>query len=288
MKKSLLVVTVVAILAGSVAFFVARQPANAEPGMVELRVSNLSCGSCADKIKGALGGIAGVQSVEVNVTSGRGQVVYDPVQIAAPQIAQAVTDSGYPANVLRVLNSDQFKNILSEDARLSEEYVAKVGEILVARDDFEQFVTLQLAAAGLENQVGAREQILGQAWDNLLQQTLMLMDAERNQVVVQDGEVDMQISQLREQIADFDKNIQTRFGSLEVFAIKVKEDMTISRNIEQFVLVGIKDSEQRQGILTNWYRNLVDNTPVLFYDAGLKQAANSSGGCGSRGCCSKS
>jgi len=276
----------VAIVAG-VALFPVAPKAEADFLMTELQIKNLSCGSCVANIQNALGKVDGVESTEVNLTAGRGLIVFNPAEIKASRIAEVVTLAGYPAKVLNELTAEQYKNIQREDARLAEHYVARIGNTLLGREDFEQFLQQQLAIAGLKDQPEARQQILGSVWSALLQRTLMLNDAARKQVVIQDGEVDLQIQQVRQQIPDFEQNIQSRFGSLEAFSKKIKEDMTINRHIEQNVLAGVDGSQQRQTTFGRWYQQLVEDTPVLYYDAALKQATGVSGGCGS-GCCSKS
>jgi len=290
MKKKILFLAAgltLAAVAGSFALFSVSQPANADYAMTELRVDNLSCGSCVKNIQNALGEINGIRSVDVSVTTGRSQVVFNPEEVETTRIAQIITDTGYPAVVLRQLSPEEYRNIQAEDAQLAKTYVAKVGNTLLGREEFDQYVDQLLAEGGLQNQPEARNQVIAQAWEGLLQRTLLLADAERNQVVVQKGEVELRLQQLRGQNPNFDNLIQARFGSQDIFSRRLKEDMTINRNIEEHVLAKVQDPTQRQSQFGRWYQQLVENTPILIYDPLLKQAAAGGGGCGS-GCCGKS
>jgi len=290
MKKNrllLIAALMVVAVAGSFIFLPTTKSAPDAFAMTELQVKNISCGSCVENIRNALDELDGIQSVDVSLTSGRSRVVYDSTTLKAAQIARAVSAAGYPATVLRQLSAEQYRNLQAEDAHLAKIYVAKVGEMLLGREDFEQAVRLQQSASGSQNRPAPRAQVLQLAWQGLLQRTLMLADAERHQVVVQNGEVDLRIQRLREQQPGFDKTVRARFGSLELFARQLKEDMTINRNIEEHVLAGAKKANQRQTLLRSWYQQLVDTTPVLIYDPGLKQATEVGSGCSS-GCCSRS
>ncbi len=276
---------IAAVVAG-VAFFSTNSNADSDLALAELNVKKMTCGSCVATITEAVEKIDGVRSVDVSVTTGRSQITFDPGKTDSANIAQVITAAGYPASVLRQLTAQQYQSLQAEQAQLAEIYVAKVGDQLVARDDFNQVVEQRLRTAGLSARPEAPSQVISQAWQGLMQRKLMLADAERNLVVVQDYEVDLQIKQLRQKKPNLDAYIQNSYGSEELFFQQTKEDMIINRNIEEHVLVDVKQPSQRQVRFNQWFQNLVGSAPVVIYDAGLKQTLGGAGGSGcGGGCC---
>ncbi len=292
MKSKSLLITgclgIAAVVAG-LAIFTSSSVANTELALAELSVKRMTCGSCVATITEALQQVDGVQSVDVSVTTGRSQVAFDPAKIDSAQIAKVISAAGYPATLDRELTAGQYQALQAEEAQLGEIYVAKIGQQLLARDDFNQAVEQRMLTAGLQQRPETPSQVLNQTWQSLKQQILLLEDAERNQVVVQDGEVDLQIKKMRQQKPDLDVQILSRYGSKDRFFQQTKIEMIINRNIEEHVLAGVKDPSQRQARFNAWFQELIGNSPVVIYDTGLKRATSTSGGggCGSGGggCC---
>jgi copper chaperone CopZ len=56
----------------------------------------MSCGGCARNVKAALGSMAGVSEVNVDVAAKRVTVRYDEAAIAPDELAAALTEAGYP------------------------------------------------------------------------------------------------------------------------------------------------------------------------------------------------
>jgi copper chaperone CopZ len=286
-NRLLIVLSVVAIaLVTGIGLFAADKEATAGLAMSEMTVTKLTCGACVANITDALANVPGVESVEVSVTTGRSQVLFNPALVDAQQIAQVVTETGYPATVTRQLTDAQYLAIQNEEAKLAEIYVAKIGDRLLGRDEFDKRVNQKLVAAGLQDRPELRPQIANQIWQSLKQRMLLLGDAEKHQVVVQDGEVELKIKQLQQQMPDFDSYV-AGFSSADDFFRQTKEDMLIDKNIQENVLVGLDNSAQRQTRFNQWFQDLIGNVPVTIYDSALKQATGSTGGCGSGGggCC---
>ena len=279
---SLCLIAVVA--AASYAVLTTRADANASFALAELQVSNMTCGSCVARITEALEVLSGVDTVDVSVTTGISKIIYDPQLVEAEQLASTVTAAGYPASVKQLLSSDQYQSLQNEETKLAADYVARIGDRLISRTDFDSAVAKYIKSSGLQDRPEARSQAAAQAWQTVLQRTLLLQAADVNEVVVQNGEVDLRIQKMRQSMPKLDAYITTRYGSLESFQQQLKEDMVINRNIDQFVLSQVKDPRQKQQVYGRWYQDLVDNTSITIYDQQLKQSASSAGGCGG-GCC---
>ena len=61
-----------------------------------LSVPDVSCEHCVKTIDGALGALAGVQSVSTDLPSKTVRLNYDPDQVSMDQIEATLDDAGYP------------------------------------------------------------------------------------------------------------------------------------------------------------------------------------------------
>jgi Cu+-exporting ATPase len=62
---------------------------------LDLRVTGMSCASCAANVERALKRIAGVRAANVNLATSRATVTFDPRRVDAGRLVQAVRDAGY-------------------------------------------------------------------------------------------------------------------------------------------------------------------------------------------------
>ncbi|WP_091742711.1 heavy metal translocating P-type ATPase [Marininema mesophilum] len=60
-----------------------------------LRISGMTCATCANRIEKGVGKLAGVQSVQVNLATENASVYYDPEQVSLSQIEGKVSELGY-------------------------------------------------------------------------------------------------------------------------------------------------------------------------------------------------
>ena len=63
-----------------------------------LAVGGMNCASCVAHVEKAAARVGGVESVEVNLASGRARVRFDAGKTSLNDIAQAVTNAGYPSH----------------------------------------------------------------------------------------------------------------------------------------------------------------------------------------------
>ena len=256
----------------------------ANAALAEYQIEKMTCGSCIGKIETALTDMSGVDSVEINLTSNRGRVIYDPNELDSRAIAETITATGFPAQLRLELNPDEYVALQQEQAQLGQEYLARIGDRLLARKDFDELVKQRSSGAAS----GQSDQLWKAVWQDVLQRELMLSAAEQNQVVIQTGEVDVRLDELRKGHQGLEDLVAKRYGSMEAFRARLHEDMIINRNIEDNVYAGIEDPGKRQGKLQRWYAELKNTTEVIIFDTRLKAASKGGGGCGSGGggCCS--
>src|SRR5271155_471584 len=67
------------------------------PAEAAIAIDGMTCASCVAHVSKAAKSVAGVESAEINLVGGRADVRFDPAQTDAGKIAEAITQSGYPA-----------------------------------------------------------------------------------------------------------------------------------------------------------------------------------------------
>lgn len=60
-----------------------------------LTVTGMSCMGCVNSVKQLLTGLPGIANVQVDLASGRVEVIHDPAQSDRQAISQAIMDGGY-------------------------------------------------------------------------------------------------------------------------------------------------------------------------------------------------
>ncbi len=257
-------------------------PVLANAALAEFQIEKLSCGSCVNNIQSALSRLGGVGEVEVSLTSNRGRVFYDPQKVDSQKIAEAITAAGYPASLRLELDPQEYQAMQQEEEKLGQAYMAKIGDRLFARADFETL--LQQRSVGAVPR-GQEDRLWQSVWQEVLQRELLLTAAEKNQVVVQPYEIEEKLEELQKGHEGLEGLVVKRYGSMDAFKNRLREDMVIKRTIEDHVYDGTTDPRERQDKLQAWYADLQRDTDVIIYDKKLKAATQGGGGCGS-GCCS--
>jgi copper chaperone CopZ len=279
--KSRLLITILLglalVAAGGFAWTATRPDAFA---LAEFSVQNLSCSSCVQNIQNALAGVKGVGSVDVSVTSGRARVEYAPARIDAGAIAARITEAGYPALLSQDLSVADYQALREDEARLADRFVGRIGGKLVSREAFAEALSRREGDPAMPKQG-----LLKAVWGEILQREMLLAAAEKNGVVVQEGEVDLELRKVREKSRDFAAFVQARYGSEGEFRRQLKEDMIIRRNIDEHVLQGESDEKLSRQKIDFWFRELAAAVPVIIFDPALKAAVAGAGkGCGGN-CC---
>lgn len=271
-------VLVVAVAVGNVFWL---QEAREPSAYAELKVDNLTCVACVGRVTSAAKTLAGVGAVEVDLAAGRARVAFDSERVTAEQIAVSITSGGYPAALLSVQDARQRELALQEEARLAQHYVGKIGERLIPREEFAQ--QLSRLAAGYSGEFLPPGLELW-AWQELLQRELLLLDSANHAVTVADEAVTAEIEKMRSAMPNFDTLVAARYGSVERFAVKLKDDLIIREHLDAHLFNGESDARKRQELVELRLQDLATRTPIFLYDADLKARMGSGGGCGGA-CC---
>ncbi|MBD1399645.1 cation transporter [Pelovirga terrestris] len=253
----------------------------ADVSLAVYNVEKMTCGACVRRVQNALAGVNGVGKVEVSVTTGRSNVEYDAARVDPATIAAAITAAGYPATLQESLSTDEYRALKAEDERLANRYVARVGERLLPREEFQAVLEKRMESIPQSPPPAMLNQLRQQVWNELLQRELLLNAAEQSQVVVYEDEVFAEIERIKADHADFDQLLAKRFGSLAAFSVQLKNDMIISKHLALNVSAPGLSAAQQQQQLQFWYQQLVRTTPLVIFDPELKAAnSGSRSGCG--------
>lgn len=77
----------------------AQAPAATGDATAKFKVDGMHCGGCASAIKGSLGKLDGVKSVEVTLKPGGTTVVYDPKKVTTDTLKEKIEKLGYKATL---------------------------------------------------------------------------------------------------------------------------------------------------------------------------------------------
>ena len=282
-KKLYLALGVVLLVAfGAIGYWLPG-PKNLPTGqtaMAEYRLSNLSCGSCVSNIQKTLAGVEGVDTIEVDLTSHRGTVTYDPGLINSLVIGDTITAAGYPAQLRAELTPAELAALQQEQNVLGQKYIARIGERMVARSDFQRFIQQRSGNVPLQQQ----QALKGSLWNDLLQRELLLESAAQNEIIVRDVEVDFRLEELIQRHAGFEQMIAQRYPDQQVFRDLLRDDLTIERNLDTHVFAGMTNPQLKQQRFQQWFSELQQSTEVVIFDPEIKALATGGSGCGGS-CC---
>ncbi len=70
-----------------------------EPQRCTLNVKGMTCGGCVNQVKSAVSKLGGVQSVDVDLATGRAEVVYASTKLTPDDVISAINKTGFSASL---------------------------------------------------------------------------------------------------------------------------------------------------------------------------------------------
>jgi copper chaperone len=264
---------------------------------VILAVSNMSCSGCIATIKGSLANMEGIEDVIVDVAGGKAEVYYDSVALKdVSTIARAITESGYPASVQRVMTSQDIRKEWELAAAKSQNTIASVGGWDISRADFTAEVAVAKrryaklygdkvfdSAEGTSLENGLKGQILGRLIDEAvimqeISKTDYKLDPQKLGQAFQDF-----LSEDGRDPEVFKKQVQEAGYDLAYFRKKFGNRFFIDGYLNQMVLADAGNELEKQSVLNAWYRNAKTLAQVVYYDKDMERLAQSQSS--SKSCC---
>jgi copper chaperone CopZ len=262
-----------------------------------LKVSNMSCSGCISTIKGSLAGFKDIEDIVVDLASGRVAVFYGPESGAdVTQMAQAITESGYPAKILKVFSPEEMQKERALAASKSKHTVASVSGYDIARADFD----MEMAAAlkkyradygdGLFNTAQGKsleQRLQRQILSNLIDQVILLQEIKRSGYSLDEGtfkaelEAYMKKSGMSEQ--QLQQTVRDAGYDYDYFTRRFRTGVLINRFVDEKVLAGTKTPGEKQRAFAAWSGNARARADIAYYDKNLERVARQQGTSGS--CC---
>ncbi len=264
---------------------------------VVLNVSNMSCSGCISTIKGALAGYPGIQNILVDIGSGKTEVYFNPDELKdVSTIEKAITDSGYPAKVIKTVTPEDLRKERDVAASKAEYYIASVSGYDIARADF----TKELNAARQRIRKAYGDDILktaqGQELDNrlkaqvasrLIDEGIFLQQINKSGYKLNESKLN---SELKKFIKDSGKNenefqqsIKDDGYDYEYFKKRFEIRLLINKYLDEKIMAGASSQYEKQNMFANWFKNSQLLAEVIYYDKDLENAvrnSKASGGCG--------
>lgn len=273
-------------------------PQTASPAKVLLDVQGMSCGGCVSTIQSALSKMDGVSDVQVDVAAGTATVAYDPQTLRdRDMIARAITDSGYPARMVREMSADQVREVRQvADARAAT-VIASVDGFDIPRADFE--ADLAHAKSRYQSLYGPGvftddrgpklwHNLKGQIARQLITEGIQLREIQRAGFVVDKDRVDRELRSYLNQRQmtrdDFASALAANGFQVERFQKKFGNRVLIEAYIEEKVTAGATSAAEKQQRYADWFDNARLLAEVVIYDrdlAALEKSGLAGGSCGS-------
>ena len=126
-RMATLLIAASMILAAGAALAIKFTDSDTNLSKIVLSVSNMSCSGCISTIKGALADYPGIKDILVDISSGKTEVYFNRKALKdVSEIEKAITDSGYPARIIKTLTPEDLRNERDMAATKAAYYIASV------------------------------------------------------------------------------------------------------------------------------------------------------------------
>ena len=264
---------------------------------VVLNVSNISCSGCISTIKGGLAGYPGIKDVLVDISSGKTEVYFNREELKdVSEIEKAITDSGYPARIMKTLTPEDLRNERDMAASKAEYYIASVSGYDIARADFTKELNAARQKVRKAYGDGILETAQGRTLDNrlkaqvasrLIDEGILLQEIKKSGYELNEDKLN---SELKRHIKnsgkngnEFQQSIRDDGYDYDYLKKRFETRLLINRYLDEKVLAGASNPYEKQRMFASWFKNSQLLAEVVYYDKDLENAARNSSASGS--CC---
>jgi len=229
-------------------------------------VNQMYCPACTVTVKEAASKLPGVVDTEVSLASQDVTVKFREKQTKPEHIQQAIVRAGYPARL-----DGLFK---PQGAGIDDVVVATVnGKPIFKRD-----LKLSLDPAGKEQ----KEPDAASSFFSVVGKEILLQAADAQTVVIQPQEIEAEIQEILKKSGiskdEFMAQVKSRFGSEEKFRQIVGQRLGIRKLLEDTVLEGVTDPEEKTRKTMEWTGKLFREADVRILDSAVKEKIRASAG----------
>ncbi len=272
---------------------------NSDPNLskVVLNVSNMSCSGCISTIKGALADYTGVKDILVDISGGKAEVYFNQKELKdVSKIEKAITDSGYPARIMKTLTPEDLRNERDMAASKAEYYIASVSGYDISRADFAMELNAARQRVRKTYGDGILETAQGRSVDNrlkaqvasrLIDEGILLQEIKKSGYELNEDimniELEKYIKNSGKNENGFQQSVRDDGYDYDYFKKRFETRLLINKYLDQKVLTGASTQYEKQRMFASWFKNSKLLAEVVYYDKDLENAARNSSTSGS--CC---
>jgi len=264
---------------------------------VVLNVSNMSCSGCISTIKGALAGYTGIKDILVDISGGKAEVYFNQKELKdVSEIEKAITDSGYPARIMKTFTPEDLRNERDMAASKAEYYIASVSGYDISRADFGMELNAARQRVRKAYGDGILETAQGRTVDNrlkaqvasrLIDEGILLQQIKKSGYELNADklniELEKHINKSGKNENEFQQSIRDDGYDYDYFKKRFETRLLINGYLDEKVLAGASTQYEKQRMFASWFKNSKLLAEVVYYDKDLENAArnlSASGSCG--------
>jgi copper chaperone len=271
---------------------------NEDLSKVILSVRDMSCSGCISTIKASLSDIQGIKDILVDISNGKTEVFYDAKKLSdVSRIMRAITASGYPARVLRVVSTDEIEKERDLAAAKSRYYIASVGGYDIARADFD--TELGVAKKRYLQVYGDRILAGGQGkpfvdtlkiqiLSRLINEGVLMQEIDKSNFRIDADTVERGMQtffrESGKNVEDFKKALNEVGYSFEYFKKKFETKVLVNKYLNERIMADASNQYEKQSLFSSWFNNAKGLAEVVYYDKDLERLLKNQSDSGS--CCS--
>ena len=285
------------ILAAGAALAIKFTDSDTNLSKIVLSVSNMSCSGCISTIKGALADYPGIKDILVDISSGKTEVYFNRKALKdVSEIEKAITDSGYPARIIKTLTPEDLRNERDMAATKAAYYIASVSGYDISRADFTTELNAVRQRVRRAYGEGIFETVQGRALDNrlktqvasrLIDEGILLQEIKKSGYELNEDNLNSELKTFIKNSGkdenEFQQSIRDDGYDYDYFKKRFETRLLINRYLDEKVLARASTQNEKQRVFASWFKNSQLLAEVVYYDKDLENAARNSSASGS--CC---
>jgi copper chaperone CopZ len=257
----------------------------------------MSCSGCISTIKGALAGYTGIKDILVDISGGKAEVYFNQKELKdVSEIEKAITDSGYPARIMKTFTPEDLRNERDMAASKAEYYIASVSGYDISRADFGMELNAARQRVRKAYGDGILETAQGRTVDNrlkaqvasrLIDEGILLQQIKKSGYELNADklniELEKHINKSGKNENEFQQSIRDDGYDYDYFKKRFETRLLINGYLDEKVLAGASTQYEKQRMFASWFKNSKLLAEVVYYDKDLENAArnlSASGSCG--------
>jgi copper chaperone CopZ len=229
-------------------------------------VNEMYCPACVVTVKEVAGKISGVIETDVSLAGQDVIVKYRDKQTNPDQIKEAVARAGYPIKLDGMFKPD--------GTGISEVVVATVNGKPVFQKDMK--VPLDV------DKVAPKDSDPASTLFSTVGKEILLQAADAKTIVVQPSEIETEVETIAKKNGisreEFLTQMKAVFGSKEKYLQVVGQRLGIRKLLDEHVLAGIQDPQERAHKTLGWVGTVFKDADVQILDLGLREKINATAG----------